>query len=82
MWIGLYAVTLEIAAGIVSDRLLERPSHDGYAAYISLGGFLVIMPATLLFSLVILVVWKRRWLFVGLAPMATVGTAIAPAVLG
>ena len=82
MWIGLYAITLELVAGIVRDRMLERASHDGYAAYVSLAGFLIIMPVALLFSLVILAVWRRWWLFLGLAPIAAVGTAIAPAVLG
>ena len=81
MWIGLYAVTLGPVAGIVRDHLLERASHDGYAAYVSRAGFLIVMPVALLFSLVIFVVWKRSWLFLGLAPVAAVGTAIAPAVL-
>jgi hypothetical protein len=81
MWIGLYAVTLGLVAGIVRDHLLERAAHDGYAAYVSLAGFLMIMPVALLFSLVSFVVWKRWWLFLGLAPIAAVGTAIAPAVL-
>jgi len=82
MWIVLYAITLELVAGIVRDHLLERASHDGYAAYVSLAGFLMIMPVALLFSLVILTVWRRWWLFLGLAPLAAAGTAIAPAVLG
>jgi hypothetical protein len=81
MWIGLYSVTLELVAGMVGDHLLERASHDGYAAYVSLAGFLMIMPVTFLFSLVTLAVWKRWWLFLGLAPVAAAGTAIAPAVL-
>lgn len=81
VWIGLYAGTLELVAGIVRDHLLERASHDGYAAYVSLAGFLMIGPVALLFSLVVLAVWKRWWLFLGLAPIAAVGTAIAPAVL-
>ena len=82
MWIGLYVVTLGLGAGIVRDHLLERAAHDGYAAYISLAGFLMIMPVALLFSFVIVAVWRRWWLFLGLAPMAAVGTAIAPALLG
>jgi hypothetical protein len=82
VWIGLYAITLELVAGIVRDRLLERASHDGYAAYVSLAGFLMIMPVALLFSLVILAVLRRWWLFLGLAPITALGTAIAPAVLG
>ncbi|SRR5258705_4657146 len=81
MWVALYAVTLGLVAGIVRDHLLERASHDGYTAYVSLAGFLMIMPVALLFSFVILAVWKRWWLFLGLAPIAAVGTAIAPAVL-
>jgi hypothetical protein len=81
MWTGLYAVTLGLMAGVVRDHLLEGASHDGYAAYVSLAGFLMVMPVALLFSLVILVVWKRWWLFLGLAPIVAVGTAIAPAVL-
>lgn len=62
------------------ERQRDNGSRDGYAAYISLAGFLIIMPIALLFSLVIFVVWKRWWLFLGLAPIAAVGTAIAPAV--
>jgi len=81
MWAGLYVVTLELVAGIVRDHLLERVSHDGYAAYVSLLGFLTIMPVALLFSLVVLAVWKRWWLFLGLAPTAALGTAIVPVVL-
>jgi hypothetical protein len=82
MWIGLYAMALELVAGIVRDHLLERASHDGYTAYVSLAGFLMIMPVALLFSLVILAVLRRWWLFLGLALLAAVATAIAPAVLG
>jgi hypothetical protein len=82
VWIGLYAVTLELVAGVVRDHLLEPASHDGYAAYVSLAGFLMIMPVALVFSLVIVVVWKRWWFFLALAPIAAVGAAIAPAVSG
>jgi hypothetical protein len=79
--LDLYAVTLGLVAGIVRDHLLERASHDGYAAYVSLAGFLIVLPIALPFSLVIFVVWKQSWLFLGLAPFAAVGTAVAPAVL-
>lgn len=82
MWIGLYAVTLGLVAGMVRDHLLERASHDGYAAYVSLAGFLMIMPVALLFSLTMLVVWNRWWFFLALAPIAAAGVAIAPAVSG
>jgi hypothetical protein len=81
MWVVLYGVTLEVVAGIVRDHLLEPVSRDGYAAYVSLVGFLMIAPVALLFSLVVPVVWKRWWLFLGLAPTAALGTAIAPVVL-
>lgn len=81
-WIILYAITLEIVAGRVRDHLLGPSSHDGYAAYVALMGFLMVMPIALLLSLVILGVWKRWWLFFVLAPIAAVGAAIAPAVLG
>lgn len=30
------------------DHLLERASHEGYAAYVSLAGFLMVMPVALL----------------------------------
>jgi hypothetical protein len=40
---------------------------------------LMIVPVALLFSLVIVVVWRQWWLFLGLAPAAALGTAIAPA---
>ena len=79
MWIGLYAVTLGLVAGMVRDHLLERASHDGYAAYVSLAGCLMIMPVALLFSLTSLVVWNRWWFFLALAPIAAAGVAIAPA---
>jgi hypothetical protein len=82
VWIALFGVTLVLVAGIVSDHLLEPVSRDGYAAYIALFGFLMIMPVALLLSIVILAVWKRWWLFLGLALIVAVGTALAPAVLG
>jgi len=81
-WIGLYGVTLVLLAGIVRDHLLEPPARDGYAAYIALLGFFVIMPIALVVSLVTHAVWKRWWLCLLLALIVAVGTALAPAVLG
>jgi hypothetical protein len=82
VWIALFGVTLEQVAGIVRDNLLEPVSRDGYAAIIALFGFLMIMPVALLLSIAIPAVRKRWWLFLGLAPIIALGTALAPAVLG
>lgn len=79
VWIALFGVTLEFAARIVRDHLLEPISRDGYAAYIALFGFLMIMPLTLVLSIVIPAISKRWWLFLGLAPIVAVATALVPA---
>ena len=79
VWIALFGVTLDLVAGIVRDHLLEPVARDGYAAYIALFGYLMVMPVALLLSIVIPAVRKRWWLFLDLALIVAVGTALAPA---
>ena len=80
-WIFLYVCTLGAAATIVTNRLLGTASGEGYGAYVSIVGFLVIMPIGLLVSCVVLAVWKRVPIFLALAVVIAAATGFAPVIL-
>jgi hypothetical protein len=80
-WAGLHGVTLSFVATVLCDHLLKPISYDGYSAYIALMGYLLIMPAALVGSLVVLGATKRWWVFLGLAPVTAAATALAPALI-
>lgn len=67
-------------ASLVRRYLVSAGSQEGYGAFVSLIGILMIMPIGLLVSSVAFAVWKRRWLFFVLAVVVAAATALAPVI--
>lgn len=80
-WLFLYVCTLEVAATIATHRLLGPASGEGYGAYVSIVGYLVIMPAGLLVSCVVFAVCRRVSVFLMLAVVIAAAAGLAPVML-
>jgi hypothetical protein len=80
-WLILYVCTLQVTATIVMNRFLGQASGEGYGAYVSIMGFLVIMPIGLLVSCVVLAVWRRVVVFLVLAVVIAAAAGFAPVIL-
>jgi hypothetical protein len=82
LWLIVWASTLMLLSNVVLKHVVGPDSQQGYSAYVSLIGPLVIMPIGLLLSCLVFALRKRLWLFLVLAIVVAAGTALVPLVLG
>ena len=82
LWLIVWASTLALLSNVVLKYLVGPDSREGYSAYVSLIGPVVIMPIGLFISCLVIALWRRLWLFLVLAIVVAAGTALVPVITG
>jgi amino acid transporter len=77
-WIALFVLTLGFLADLATTNLLARGASESYGAYVTVVGFLIIMPVSLAGSSLLFYRRRSKWLFFVLAVAIAALTALVP----
>lgn len=81
-WLFVYGCVLGIGATLGTRYYLNANSGvEGYGAYVSLVGYMLVMPVGFLISAAVFAIWRRLWIALALAAVIAGITAIAPIIV-